>query len=56
MLDSFKIEDLDALNIRKLYELTRTELGTIKFLHSIKLLPTKPRDVDACRDNCNAGD
>ena len=53
MSDSFKIEDLDALNTRKLHQLSRTELDTIKFLQSIKLLPTKPRGVDACRDNCN---
>ncbi|CAF2997771.1 unnamed protein product [Rotaria sp. Silwood2] len=53
MSNAFRIEDLDALNTRKIHELTRTELDTIKFLQDVKLLPMVPRPVDQCRNKCN---
>ena len=49
----FTIDNIDAINARKIHLMTTTNEQTIQLLRDLRLLPTKPSDNDSCAKECN---
>ncbi|CAF1003356.1 unnamed protein product, partial [Rotaria sordida] len=50
---NIEIDDLDKLTLRKIHELTKTNISTILLLQKLKLLPTLPTKIEQCGQQNN---